>query len=589
MDNFWGQTVLQLSHDYPFVMDCIVVLSTLYEHPQYLKTFQRGTPLGPPPLDKYHAQALTRFNRALFNFKLTVENGKATPSLALLSCLLFTCIEMIRDHVFSAALLISQASDMIKQYHGMSLTGHEQILFQTIERTFARLGVLANGFGHPYSAILPLEFTREYAEFSSLSEARSALYGLMSRGYELFRDAEQHKLESYVGVDTWHSGKMKNSSEFELNSNEANISPTSSTLAPKVGGERDKEEEQHMNDSDDGEAEGYPDLFRPTYLKAFSGIIRYKCKCDVLDCSCDTEQNMLNPEAVGGRGSPNDKEDSDYLSFTVGHTGLTGLLQFKCGCGDDQACNCHGDPSTALSTKLEQRQQTTSQQSDKFHPSQAELDLRMRQQELETQLRQWYDVFQESIPTMYDMKVEASSSLLMYYHVTYIWVVTCLARWQMSYDECEDHFSEVLRHAEIFFDNARDLHNVAFTFEVATIPPLYSVVTKCRVPTLRRKALQLMSLSPRKESIWGANTTAQVAACIIGIEEEGLGLPRTNWDGSSCDPSIPVIDTNLPDESKRIHNLELLKNRHSGAFEIRTTRYREIDGKLWRVVDDNPI
>lgn len=89
MDNFWGQTVLQLSHDYPFVMDCIVVLSTLYEHPQYLKTFQRGTPLGPPPLDKYHAQALTRFNRALFNFKLTVENGKATPSLALLSCLLF--------------------------------------------------------------------------------------------------------------------------------------------------------------------------------------------------------------------------------------------------------------------------------------------------------------------------------------------------------------------------------------------------------------------------------------------------------------------------------------------------------------------
>lgn len=42
---------------------------------------------------------------------------------------------------------------MIKQYHGMSLTGHEQILFQTIERTFARLGVLANGFGHPYSAV----------------------------------------------------------------------------------------------------------------------------------------------------------------------------------------------------------------------------------------------------------------------------------------------------------------------------------------------------------------------------------------------------------------------------------------------------
>lgn len=60
---------------------------------------------------------------------------------------------MIRDHIFSAAILLAQASDMIKQYKGMTLTGQEQILFHTIERTFARLGVLADGFGHPYSSV----------------------------------------------------------------------------------------------------------------------------------------------------------------------------------------------------------------------------------------------------------------------------------------------------------------------------------------------------------------------------------------------------------------------------------------------------
>jgi len=91
-------------------MDCIVVLSTLYEHPQYLKTFQKGTPLGPPPLDRYHAQALKRFNRALFNFKATVENGKATPMLTLLSCLLFVSPQLptrlFRKFLFSGDLLI---------------------------------------------------------------------------------------------------------------------------------------------------------------------------------------------------------------------------------------------------------------------------------------------------------------------------------------------------------------------------------------------------------------------------------------------------------------------------------------------------
>jgi len=241
---------------------------------------------------------------------------------------------------------------------------------------------------------LPLEFTKEYTAFANLSEARSALYGLMSRGYALFRDAELQKAEYYGDVGTWQAEKVENFPE------------------------RRQDEDHDTNHGDDGEAEGYPDLFRPTYLKAFSGIIRYKCECDILDCKCKIEPSIPNSEKIDNKEGINDKEESDYQSLTVGHTGLIGLVQFKCGCGDDQNCDCHGDPTTTLAADLVQRQQTISHQSAGNHPLHAALDLRMRQRELEIQLCQWYDAFQQSIPTMKDVKVEASSSLMMYYHGT---------------------------------------------------------------------------------------------------------------------------------------------------------------------------
>ena len=45
-----------------------------------------------------------------------MENGKATPVLALLSCTLFICIELIRDNVFGVFSLFERATGLLRQF-----------------------------------------------------------------------------------------------------------------------------------------------------------------------------------------------------------------------------------------------------------------------------------------------------------------------------------------------------------------------------------------------------------------------------------------------------------------------------------------
>lgn len=81
--------------------------------------------------------------------------------------------------------------------------------------------------------------------------------------------------------------------------------------------------------------------------------------------------------------------------------------------------------------------------------------------------------------------------LLMYYHSSLIWLSTRLSPTQRLFDKFTHHFHELLRHAEIYV-NAKAIEQPTFTFEVGAVPPLYLAATKCRDPTLRRQALDLL-------------------------------------------------------------------------------------------------
>lgn len=132
--DFWCGQVLQVAQSEPIVVDALLAISILYEHPQFMKSFyppgdpdkstdpkyQNGVvniahpAFSRPPIDQHHASALMHYNRAMRRFKERMNEGTATPLLALLTCALFICTEVIRDNVFGGLVLFTQGIKLLK-------------------------------------------------------------------------------------------------------------------------------------------------------------------------------------------------------------------------------------------------------------------------------------------------------------------------------------------------------------------------------------------------------------------------------------------------------------------------------------------
>ena len=109
-------------------------------------------------------------------------------------------------------------------------------------------------------------------------------------------------------------------------------------------------------------------------------------------------------------------------------------------------------------------------------------------------------------------------------------------------------------------------------------PSLFFAATECRVPSIRRKALALLKKAPGKESILGADTSAEVAYRLITTEEKGLGLPDpAKYDETKVSE---LDDTLLPAEDNRFMRMVVVKNRITKAFELLVTTHKEVDGRL---------
>jgi hypothetical protein len=70
--------------------------------------------------------------------------------------------------------------------------------------------------------------------------------------------------------------------------------------------------------------------------------------------------------------------------------------------------------------------------------------------------------------------------------------------------------------------------NLSFTVDMGYIPPLYYLALKCRVPRLRRRAIELIISTPHKEGIWDGEVAAYVARQVMETEEESLIGVETN-------------------------------------------------------------
>jgi len=87
------------------------------------------------------------------------------------------------------------------------------------------------------------------------------------------------------------------------------------------------------------------------------------------------------------------------------------------------------------------------------------------------------------------------------------------------------HFPGLAAHASASYREEDGYAHIkpSFALDLGIIPPLFVVATKCRDRKLRRDAIKLLMVSPRREGMWDSILSGRVAQWLMEIEEEGMG------------------------------------------------------------------
>jgi hypothetical protein len=185
-----------------------------------------------------------------------------------------------------------------------------------------------------------------------------------------------------------------------------------------------------------------------------------------------------------------------------------------------------------------------------------ELDIEdfVEQVKLQTRLDGWRNQLKELIERMRasgkPAKQHSIHLLLLHYKVIYIWIRVCSSAGEMAPDSYHADFEEIAYHAERIAStddgfSAPDL----LSFDFSTMGPLYYAALKCRYPTTRRRALEMLRFAPRRDGLWNSHHAYATAKRIIEVEESHLderGLPLE----SSRVHGLP-----LPNDSSRIYKV----------------------------------
>lgn len=148
----------------------------------------------------------------------------------------------------------------------------------------------------------------------------------------------------------------------------------------------------------------------------------------------------------------------------------------------------------------------------------------------------------------------AFASVLMTWAIAWrYWLGTGLSFYQSAIDQYHSDIAKLLEYAEDGLGATALPGGVQphFTFETNVVLPVGGVAFYCRHPVLRRKALSLLKVTPRKEGTWKSAPAANLALEAMEIEEADLYPEDMDWSNAS----IMDWDYPLPPEDKRLVQL----------------------------------
>jgi hypothetical protein len=142
---------------------------------------------------------------------------------------------------------------------------------------------------------------------------------------------------------------------------------------------------------------------------------------------------------------------------------------------------------------------------------------------------------------------------------------------ETSFDAFLTNFEEVVNLAESAVDTecvtSWTQRWATVNFQAHNIPHLYLTATKCRNPTIRRKALALLKGSFTGQRLWNIDSAIIVAERVVELEEEGL------------EDLIDAKGDVVPSEWARIHEIKTEPATIDGHRSELVTFKRKMGGK----------
>lgn len=159
--------------------------------------------------------------------------------------------------------------------------------------------------------------------------------------------------------------------------------------------------------------------------------------------------------------------------------------------------------------------------------------LNTRVQGIKNDLDAWHTSFEAFMQTKQGRLTDprAPLALRIHYHLSVTWTLSILRRQETEMDQYKDDFAAMVELAEelLKIETNRPSSSRperAFNLDPGVIRPLHWTAIKCRDPLIRRQALRLMSVYPRKESFWNWRRSVVIGEMIMKMEErEMLDLP----------------------------------------------------------------
>jgi hypothetical protein len=87
------------------------------------------------------------------------------------------------------------------------------------------------------------------------------------------------------------------------------------------------------------------------------------------------------------------------------------------------------------------------------------------------------------------------------------------------------------------------------SFSLGIVDPLYEVCSRCRDPTLRRRALELLARHPRQECVWSSWSAWKIGKYLMRMEEDGSGSQPKHSEDIPSDSRVSAAWLDFSDTS----------------------------------------